>query len=39
MNHPTGKKYLDDVNGITLTDISNVHNQIITVDGDGYTIP
>lgn len=39
MNHPTGKKYLDDVNGITLTDISNVHNQITTVGGDGYTIP
>lgn len=39
MNHPTGKHYLDDVNWITLTDISNVNNQIITVGGDGYTIP
>lgn len=39
MNHPTGKQYLDDVNRITFTDISNVHNQIITVGGDGYTIP
>lgn len=39
MNHPTSKQYSDDVNRITLTDIYNVHNQIITVEGDGYTIP